>query len=195
MDYATALGRIWAQVSGPGTGRQIENAALSKALSTYQFKFTKGEWANFRVHDDVQANDYVKVGEMFFQPVAPASFNDKQREFLDAQALKEDRFMWTLKRHALEQAIQVMSTGAQAAIHNTDQECRPEFKWQDFNRFFNGDCVSFGIRTAGDIDIALATLPTRPEGALLMHIGTKDPFFRPITQTSQPTTGEREDTK
>ena len=61
-----------------------------------------------------------------------------------------------------------MSTGAQAAIHNTDQECRPEFKWQDFNRFFNGDCVSFGIRTAGDIDIALATLPTRPEGALLM---------------------------
>ena len=63
---------------------------------------------------------------------------------------------------------QVMSTDAQGSIHSSTQQCKPEFVWQDFNRFFNGDCVSFGVRTAGDIDVALATLPKRAQGSLLM---------------------------
>ena len=69
--------------------------------------------------------------------------------------------------------VMVASSGGSSAqaMHATSQQCDTNFHWRDYNRFSASQCLSFGIRSPGDIDIALAEMPTRASGSLLLHIG------------------------
>jgi hypothetical protein len=53
-----------------------------------------------------------------------------------------------------------METSSDEALHADTQDCKSRFDWQDFNRFSTGECLSFGIRTPADIDIAIAVSPS-----------------------------------
>lgn len=48
-----------------------------------------------------------------------------------------------------------METSVDEALHSDTQMCKTEFDWLDFNRFTNNECISFGVKSAGDIDIAI----------------------------------------
>jgi hypothetical protein len=82
-----------------------------------------------------------------------------------------DRFSWVLRQRAMRQAIEVMETSSTDALHSSTQTCKTNFDWLDFNRFNNNECLSFGVKTDGSIDIALAEVPTKPSGAIILHIG------------------------
>ena len=49
-----------------------------------------------------------------------------------------------------------METSADEALHSDTQLCKTKFDWLDFNRFTNNECISFGVKSAGDIDIAIS---------------------------------------
>ena len=74
--------------------------------------------------------------------------------------------------------LQVMVASSKAAMHASSQDCKPNFAWKDYNRFSTNQCLSFGVRSPGDIDIAVAEMPTRPEGALILHIGVEETMLQ-----------------
>lgn len=78
-----------------------------------------------------------------------------------------------------------MVASSKAAMHASSQDCRPNFAWKDYNRFSNNQCLSFGVRSPGDIDIAITELPTRPQGALILHIGVEETMLQTWDQAGK----------
>ena len=66
-----------------------------------------------------------------------------------------------------------------ASLHSDTQTCKTErFEWLDFNRFSTNECLSFGVKTDGDVDVAIVEVPdvpgvARPESGQVTMIRMK----------------------
>jgi len=76
-----------------------------------------------------------------------------------------------------------MVVSSKDAMHSTSQDCGANFRWRDYNRFSQNECLSFLVRTPGAIDVAFAEMPTRPQGAVIMHIGVDESIMQTWDQT------------
>jgi len=47
------------------------------------------------------------------------------------------------------------------------------------------DCLSFLVRTPGAIDVAISEMPTRPQGAVIMHIGVDESVLQTWDESRQ----------
>lgn len=105
------LGLIWHETEVEPDDVEIEHLPLATALAAGTLRFTKAQWGGMGI-SDLTTSNYVKTGSeengfRYFKPLPSASWSQEDRTFLSEQAEKDDRFKWTLKRRAMDQAIQV----------------------------------------------------------------------------------------
>lgn len=105
------LGLFWHETEVEPDDVEIEHLPLATALAAGTLRFTKAQWEGMGI-SDLTTSNYVKTGSeengfRYFKPLPTASWSQEDRTFLSEQAEKDDRFKWTLKRRAMDQAIQV----------------------------------------------------------------------------------------
>jgi hypothetical protein len=82
----------------------------------------------------------------------------------------EDLLEWKMRRRALEQAIEVMSTTVEA-MHASSQQCSKDYEFKDFNRLIPNECLSFGVHAPGGFGVSFAEEPMRNEASVRLQIG------------------------